>query len=142
LGNADLQNDVDLFGEESSYTSLYPNTIGVAPDDSYSTVCYEKGFQFLVFLESLIGADPFQLFLQTYITKRSLTSINYEVMRYDWEEFVNTNVADPQTVIDAVDWDMWIWQPGMPPALEVLDFSNPDQQKADDLADAYIDLKG
>jgi len=44
LGNADLQNSIDIFGADNSYSSLYPNTIGVAPDDSYSTVCYEKGF--------------------------------------------------------------------------------------------------
>mmetsp|Transcript_41797 Transcript_41797/g.40154 ORF Transcript_41797/g.40154 Transcript_41797/m.40154 type:complete len:96 (+) Transcript_41797:1457-1744(+) len=29
----------------------------------------------------------------------------------------------------------------MPPELEVLDFSNPDQQAADDLADSYVDLQ-
>ena len=44
LGNYDLQYDVNRLGPDSTYSSLYPNTVGVAPDDSYSEVCYEKGF--------------------------------------------------------------------------------------------------
>jgi len=44
LGTADLQDDINNFGATSSYSSLYPNVTGVAPGDSFSEVCYEKGF--------------------------------------------------------------------------------------------------
>jgi leukotriene-A4 hydrolase len=53
--NSGMLDDIEGFGEDESYSSLFPNTAGKNPDDSFSTVPYEKGFQFLTFLESFIG---------------------------------------------------------------------------------------
>jgi aminopeptidase N len=44
LGNASMVTDMSNFGFSNSYSSLYPVTDGHSPDDSYSTVPYEKGF--------------------------------------------------------------------------------------------------
>lgn len=63
-GNSALLEAIDDFGKDSSYSSLFPNTTGVSPDDSFSVfvsilidkeVPYEKGYQFLTYLESFIG---------------------------------------------------------------------------------------
>ena len=75
LGNASLWDDISNYGVDNSYSSLYPVLNGHSPDDSFSNVPYEKGYQFLVYLESLMGEDNFQDFLRTYILKHSLTSI-------------------------------------------------------------------
>lgn len=41
-------------GLNSTYSSLYPVYNGANPDDAFSQVPYEKGFQFLTYLESLM----------------------------------------------------------------------------------------
>ena len=56
------------FGDTDSFSSLHPILQGRNPDSSFSTVPYEKGFQFLNYLQSLIGETEFQNFLQFYIS--------------------------------------------------------------------------
>lgn len=43
-GNSALQTAINGFEKEKSYSSLHPKTDGLNPDDSFSTVPYEKGF--------------------------------------------------------------------------------------------------
>jgi leukotriene-A4 hydrolase len=38
-------------------TSLMPDLTGIDPDDSFSTVPYEKGQAFLWYLEDLVGGS-------------------------------------------------------------------------------------
>ena len=70
-----------------------------------------------------------------------MSSINYEVLRFDWEEYVRDTFDSSRAsdIISAVDWDVWIMTPGMPPELDVLNFNNPDADAANTLADYYID---
>lgn len=63
LGNASMVTDMSNFGMTNSYSSLYPVLNGNSPDDSFSNVPYEKGFQFLWYLKSFIGDSLFQSFL-------------------------------------------------------------------------------
>lgn len=55
LGNADLLNDLRNLGMSTTYTTLNPQYNGSNPYDTFSTVPYQKGFQFLKYLESLVG---------------------------------------------------------------------------------------
>lgn len=50
LGNADLQDAIKSYGPDSSFGSLYPIHNGKSPDESFSTIPYEKGYQFLYYL--------------------------------------------------------------------------------------------
>lgn len=59
LGNVSLWVDIMNYGIDNSYSSLYPVLDGNTPDDSFSQLPYEKGFQFLTYLESLIGEEDF-----------------------------------------------------------------------------------
>jgi leukotriene-A4 hydrolase len=69
-----------------------------------------------VYLESLLGEDTFNDFLRVYILKHEKSSINYEVLRKTWEDYILANVTvDPQKIIDTVDWDLWVHGPGLPP---------------------------
>lgn len=52
LGNVSLVYDLQIFGFESNYSSLHPEIGDAFPDDSYSRVPYEKGFQLLYYIES------------------------------------------------------------------------------------------
>lgn len=44
VGNDTMIDDMNGFGLESNYTSMYPITRGVNPDDSFSNIPYEKGY--------------------------------------------------------------------------------------------------
>lgn len=55
VGNDTMVDDMIGYGMTSNYTSLHPYTMGTNPDDSFSNIPYEKGFQFMAFLESLVG---------------------------------------------------------------------------------------
>lgn len=50
VGNHSLTENFQEFGFHSNYSSLYPLTIHTNPDDSFSEVPYEKGYQFLTFI--------------------------------------------------------------------------------------------
>ena len=63
LGNTTLWESMKGFGLDSTYASLHPVLRGDNPDSSFSEVPYEKGFQFLTYLESLIGEENFKNFL-------------------------------------------------------------------------------
>lgn len=42
-------------GDSNPLTCLVPDLTGIDPDDSFSTVPYEKGQAFLWYLEELVG---------------------------------------------------------------------------------------
>jgi hypothetical protein len=44
-------------GASNPLTSLMPDLTGIDPDDSFSTVPYEKGQAFLWYLEDLVGGS-------------------------------------------------------------------------------------
>lgn len=116
---------------------------GSSPDDSYSQLPYEKGFQFLTYLETLIGEDSFQNFIRTYIKKYSLQSVTYLDLKATWEDYVNANFKDTaQQILAAVDWDAWVKTPGANPSVYNVSFVTTDAQKFEALADSYISLAG
>lgn len=63
LGNQSAWDDMYGYGLNDTYSSLYPIMNGRDPAGSSSEVPYEKGFQFLKYLEALISPDKFQQFL-------------------------------------------------------------------------------
>ena len=57
----------NLFELEPTYTSLSPILEGSSPEDAFSTIPYEKGFQFIQHLENVLGEDELQEMLWQYI---------------------------------------------------------------------------
>ena len=66
---------MESFGLTNTYSSLHPVLRGDNPDSSFSEVPYEKGFQLLYYMESLIGRPEMKSFLNFYIAEHKLTSI-------------------------------------------------------------------
>ena len=60
LGNTTLWKDMNRFGLYSTYASIHPVLLGDNPENAFSEIQYEKGYQLLVHLESLVGEDNFQ----------------------------------------------------------------------------------
>ena len=44
-----------MLGADNPVTNLVPDLSGIDPDDAFSTVPYEKGFNLLMYLEQLLG---------------------------------------------------------------------------------------
>lgn len=50
VGNNSLVEEMNDFGMTSNFSSLFPLVEGRNPDDAFSDVPYEKGFQFLYYI--------------------------------------------------------------------------------------------
>ena len=94
VGNESYLDDMRSYGFNDSYSSLHHALIGRNPDDAFSTVPYEKGFQFLVYLESLVGPSGFQSFLRSYIDKFAKGSPVYEEIAKFFTEFIIQNLEN------------------------------------------------
>lgn len=71
VGNTSATSDMISYGLTNSFSSLYPVLDTELPDDSFSEIPYEKGFQLLWYLESLIGPELMQGMLRNYILENS-----------------------------------------------------------------------
>ncbi|EEY63192.1 leukotriene A-4 hydrolase, putative [Phytophthora infestans T30-4] len=110
LGMRGLVEAIQSFGASHPYTALVPDTEGVDPDDVFSRVPYEKEFNFLHYLSTVVGAEEFDLFAQAYIQKfkfQTLTSRDFRVF------FENHFAAFPDG-LRQIDWDGWFFSTGSP----------------------------
>jgi leukotriene-A4 hydrolase len=105
-----LQDDINHFGATNPLTALRPKMDGIDPDDAFSSVPYEKGFNLLCFLQSLVGAEKFEQWLKAYVTKFQYQSITADQMR----EFFLGYFKDVPDLDKKIDWDAWFDMPGMP----------------------------
>jgi leukotriene-A4 hydrolase len=86
------------------------------PDDSYSSVAYEKGFTFLLYLERLVGSKEFEVFFKAYIARFASNILTSN----DFKDFYLTHFKGNDKV-GGIDWDSWFYGEGMPPVLPELD---------------------
>lgn len=142
LGNSSMYTDMNNYGLDSTYSSIHPVLEGDNPDNAFSTIPYEKGFQLLSYLESLVGEDNFQNFLRQYITKYSFQSVTTDDLRETWEVFVSNNFhgADLNKILGSVNWEEWIYMAEGSPV--PLDFTTDLSNEASKLALEYIALNG
>lgn len=102
----------DTFSPVHEYTKLIPALKGVDPDDAFSTIPYEKGSALLLYLEQQLGSNErFEEFLRAYIRKYRRLSI----ITSDWINFLNEYFADKSDVLQAVDFNGWLNNAGVPP---------------------------
>ncbi|KAL9261546.1 Leucine aminopeptidase-like protein [Drosera capensis] len=112
IGWRGLVADVERFKDNLEFTKLRNKQDGVDPDDVYSQVPYEKGFQFLWRIERQIGRPAFDEFLKKYIATFKFQSIDTETFL----SFLKTNVPGIEKEIDL---ELWTEGTGIPPdALE------------------------
>lgn len=113
-----MTHDIKQYGLSNNFSSLYPILDGSQyPDDSFSEIPYEKGFQLLSYIESLIGNVTMQELLRMHIARNSLNSINYTVFQNEFEEIVNMKMSNPDKIIAQMNWTAWVHGPGMPPVV-------------------------
>uniref|UniRef100_A0A4W4F5C0 Leukotriene A-4 hydrolase n=1 Tax=Electrophorus electricus TaxID=8005 RepID=A0A4W4F5C0_ELEEL len=127
-GWKELHESIERFGANNVLTNLVPSLQDVNPDDSFSSVPYEKGFALLYYLEELMGGpEVFMGFVKSYIQLFAYSSVTTQ----EWKDHLFTYFKDKVDLLNKVDWNAWMHTPGMPPVKPEYDTT---------LADACIAL--
>ncbi|GIC84933.1 bifunctional aminopeptidase/epoxide hydrolase [Aspergillus udagawae] len=114
IGWKALTDSVEHFGHEHDFTKLITDLKGKDPDDAFSSIPYEKGFNFLFHLENLVGKSKFDLFIPHYFNKykgKSLDSYEFKSTILDFFK----DDSEASTALNELDWDRWFYAPGLPP---------------------------
>ena len=116
IGNTELIIDINVLGEDSEYTKLLPDLTGIDPNDQFSNVPYEKGFNLLTTIEKLVGNDNFREVMRRYIKKYRLKSVDYTAFKEVLEEFIKEKFKKKQAkkILGEIDWDKWLNEKGFP----------------------------
>jgi len=138
LENQSMYYDMVDYGLDNSFSSLYPIFHGENPDDAFSTIPYEKGFQFLYYIETLIGREKIFEYLRTYLDKFGKQSLRTADFIETMTGFINKSFSkkEAKSILGQIDFETWIYKPGLPPV--TLDFGNQDYDNAVNLADEFI----
>ncbi|KAK6456049.1 leukotriene A-4 hydrolase 2 [Scheffersomyces xylosifermentans] len=126
IGWSDLENSIKSMGENAEkYSSLVQDLKGGEdPDDSFSTVPYEKGFNLLFLIEQTVGGKKvFDKFIPHYFKKFRYGSLDtYQFMDELYDYF-----SDKTEELNSIDWDSWLYKPGMPTIKPAFDTTLADQ---------------
>jgi leukotriene-A4 hydrolase len=134
--------DMLYFGLNNSYFSLFPDIGDADPEDSFSYLPYEKGSQFMYYMESLIGKDMMRSLLRLYLNTFAQKAINSMEFKMSYETFVSDNFDDVAAadIISQTNWDTWVYEPGLPPVTQ--EFRTDELDDAQALARAFATLGG
>ena len=134
IGWRDLEDSVNLFGgEQGRFTSLVCPIGEEDPDDAFSSVPYEKGFNLLYYLETIVGTPSFESFAKAYISKYQFSTVTSA----DFKKYFCTYFSE-NAEVQKLDWDSLYHSKGMPK--QVPDFSNDLSQVSRDLAKRWVDV--
>lgn len=134
IGWNDLENSITAMGDTAERFSTLVQDLKdqCEPDDAFSTVPYEKGFNLLFHIEQKLGGTlVFDPFIPHYFNKFKYSSLD----TYQFLDTLYDFFSDKKAILDTIDWDSWLYKPGMPPVKPVFDTSLVDQCYA--LADKW-----
>ena len=116
VGNNNLISAIKMYGEDSPFTSLSPDFTGVDPDDGFSTIPYEKGFQFLCYLEEKVGEENFREIMGIYIETYKYKSVDWTDFKKVYEDYVNKKFEgrNARKILNVIDWNKWTTEKGYP----------------------------
>ncbi|OQR87223.1 leukotriene A4 hydrolase [Achlya hypogyna] len=106
-----LLDSVDHYGHDHEFTKLVPVLDGADPDDSFSSVPYEKGFNLLYYLSKLVGDAEFETFAKAYVRTFRYRTVTSDEFR---DFFVSFFAATKADALATIDWQAWFYAPGMP----------------------------
>jgi len=121
LGHHHLKGDIEHFGASHEFTKLVPKLVDIDPDDAFSSVPYEKGSSFLFYLESIVGKDGFEQFLKNWVQRNRFSTVTTDQFK---ALFLETFQKDHASALEKVDWNAWLYGPGLPP-VDMLSMFNP-----------------
>eukprot|EP00808_Paulinella_micropora_P031593 g53817.t1 len=138
IGWKALEGAVEHFGAEHPFTALRPSLAGLDPDDAFSTVPYEKGYNLLWYLEGLMGGhDAMLTYIKAHVREFKGRTITSEQFMLFFAKFWMERGKQEQ--LTKIDWDLWLHGRGLPPK-PVWDTSLSDD--ATRLADLLVQNEG
>eukprot|EP01062_Namystynia_karyoxenos_P063891 TRINITY_DN56708_c0_g1_i1.p1 TRINITY_DN56708_c0_g1~~TRINITY_DN56708_c0_g1_i1.p1 ORF type:complete len:708 (+),score=200.66 TRINITY_DN56708_c0_g1_i1:72-2126(+) len=129
LGWDQLRADIRRLGERHAYTALRPSLRGRDPDDAFSSVPAEKGFNMLCHVQQFVGNPRrFEAWIRDFVRAFRRQAIGTE----DMVRHLITYFSHPDHPADLsmVDWAGWLDAPGMPPAIPGFDSTLADRCSA------------
>ena len=141
VGNNSLISAIKMFGEDSQFTCLSPDFSGIDPDDGFSTIPYEKGYQFLVYLEERVGEDLFREVMSKYIDTYKYKSVDWTDFKKIYEEHVTEklNRRNARKILNGIDWNKWVTEKGFP--TYKMEFKSKYTGEVEDLIQQFLDNK-
>ena len=111
LGLSYIRKYLGVFGENNTLTSLRPEINDLSPDSTYSNIPYEKGSNFVYYLEGIIGNDNMQKFFKSYFTHFKYKSVDFFDFQNYFIDFCK-NEGIKEEILNSIKWDEWVFQPG------------------------------
>lgn len=106
-----LVETVNDLGPTSPDTHLKLQLEGRDPDDGVTDIAYNKGAFFLRMLESKVGREKWDEFINNYFTANAFKVMTTEV----FIDYLNAHLIEPNKAAYAgVDINEWIYGPGIP----------------------------
>lgn len=144
IGLSELAADIYKFGESNDFTSLTPDLVGRNPDDAFSTVPYEKGFNLVYYLEQLVNSyakdDLFKIILRRYFEKFKYSVVEFDDFKNLFEEEVRKYLPEKvDEIMKAVNWDNWVYDTGFP--VQKNDFTNDLSKEIDEQVELFFNEK-
>ncbi|KAJ5492408.1 leukotriene a4 hydrolase [Penicillium expansum] len=137
IGWGELEYGIESYGGEDSLdTSMVLDFRGKRPDDIMSTIVYEKGYNFLRYLETTVGRDKWLPFVPYYFTKFSQKSVDSAQFKETVLEFFKSD-TEAAAKLAEVDWDMWYHKPG---AIPKPDLRSPFYDNCQNLASLWASV--
>ncbi|OCH94213.1 metalloprotease [Obba rivulosa] len=122
IGYKSLVDALKLYKDKPKYQRLVINfEKGEDPDDAYSNVPYEKGANFLLYLERQLGGlDVFLKYAYDYVSTFMGKSITTEQWKEHLYQYFQKNGGEEKIkILDSVDWDAWFYGEGLSLPVEV-----------------------
>ena len=139
VGNNSLISAINMYGEDSNFTCLSPDFSGIDPDDGFSTIPYEKGYQFLVYLEEKVGEDIFREIMAKYIDTFKYKSVDWTDFKNVYEEYVleKFNRRNARKILNVIDWNKWVTEKGFPSYK--MEFKSKYTEEVDELINQFLE---
>mmetsp|Transcript_12308 Transcript_12308/g.13860 ORF Transcript_12308/g.13860 Transcript_12308/m.13860 type:complete len:682 (+) Transcript_12308:97-2142(+) len=111
-GVKDLEEDMELLPKDM--TKLVLTLDDGDPDESYSSVAYEKGFHLIYTLERMVGQEIFLKFVKAYLEKYAYGTITSDEFKVFCIAFWKDTNSDAYDKVKKFPWDLWFYGEGMP----------------------------
>lgn len=116
IGSKALVDSLRAYESRPKYQRLVIDfEYGEDPDDAYSSIPYEKGANFLLYLERQLGGlDVFLKYAQDYVKTFVGKSIGTETWKTHLYSYFRANGGEEKVaVLDSVNWDAWLYGEGL-----------------------------
>ncbi|CAE6493395.1 unnamed protein product [Rhizoctonia solani] len=144
IGKKGLVDALEHYQDRPKYQRLVIDyAYGDDPDDAYSVIPYEKGSNFLLYLERLLGGlEIFLPYARDYVNTfrgRSIRTDEWKVHLFDY--FGKHGGEDKLNLLNSVDWQAWLYGEGTKLPVEI-EYDTTLAEKAYQLAAKWDQSRG